>query len=181
VDIGSGNRRLGKNVINVDIHPWEQVDILADAHNLPFADSSVDGLVFSWVLEHMKDPLKVESEFRRVLRPGGCLYLSTNFIFPYHPSPRDYYRWTTEGLRELFRFWDVVEIKPTIGPMAAFLSVFQEWASLLLSFNIRWLKDLLWMFLVIATSPLKLLDLVLIHYKFAENISAGFYLIARKK
>ncbi len=180
IDIGSGNRRLGPNVVNVDIHPWEQVDILADAHDLPFADNSVDGLVFSWVLEHMKDPIKVASEFRRVLKSGGYLYLSTNFIFPYHPSPRDYYRWTSEGLRELFSDLEIVELKPTIGPMAAFLSVFQEWASLILSFNSQWLKDFLWILLVVTTSPLKLLDLLFIHYKFAENISAGFYLIARK-
>ena len=47
IDLGSGNRRLSKNIVNVDIHPWSEVDILADAHDLPFEDNSVDGVVLS--------------------------------------------------------------------------------------------------------------------------------------
>ena len=43
--------------------------------HLPFAGSSFDLVVSVWVLEHLKEPLTVLSEVRRVLRPGG------HFIF----------------------------------------------------------------------------------------------------
>ncbi len=180
-DIGSGDRRLRKDVINVDVYPWQEVDILADAHDLPFADSSSDGIVCTWVLEHMRDPSRVAKEFHRVLRPGGHLYLSTNFVLPYHPSPKDYYRWTAEGLRELFSDFEMLELKTGVGPTCAFLSVLQEWVSLALSFNIKILKDLIWILMVILTAPFKILDLVLARYAAADNIAAGLYFIAKKK
>lgn len=181
IEIGSGNRRLRRGTINVDIHPWEQVDILADAHDLPFADGTVDGVIFSWVLEHIRDPVRVAAELRRILKKGGYLYVATNFITPYHPSPQDYYRWTADGLKELFSDFEITELRPTLGPTCAMLSVLQEWAALALSFNNGLLKDLLWIAMVILTSPLKLLDFVLIRYRDAEKISAGFYLIGRKR
>lgn len=181
LDIGSGNRRLCEEIINVDVHPWKEIDVVADAHDLPFSDSSVDGIIFSWVLEHMKNPEKVISEMHRVLKSGGYLYLSTNFITPYHPSPKDYYRWTADGLRVLLKDFNIIELKPHVGPTCAFLSVFQEWLALALSFNIKILKDFLWIFFVVVTSPFKLLDIIFIHFSSAETITAGFYLVAKKK
>ncbi|TSC89665.1 MAG: methyltransferase type 11 [Parcubacteria group bacterium Gr01-1014_3] len=181
VEIGSGNRRIHPEIVNVDIHPWSMVDILADAHDLPFAENSVDGIVLSWVLEHMHDPVKVAAEINRALKPGGYLYLTTNFITPYHPSPKDHYRWTADGLRTLFKDFEMVEIGPDVGPTCALLSVFQEWVALALSFNNKTMKDFLWISMVILTSPLKVLDYLFIHYQSAETITAGFYLIAKKK
>jgi len=180
-EIGSGSRRLHPEIVNVDIHPWPEVDVLADAHDLPFKDGTLDGIVSAWVLEHLENPLQGIAEMKRVLKRDGHLYLSTNFLMPFHPSPHDYSRWTGEGLRSLFSDMEIVEVKPIIGPTASFLFITQEWLSLLLSFNISILKDLIWMFLVVATFPVKLLDLILIHYRAAEYISSGFYVIARKK
>ncbi|MHB8624871.1 MAG: class I SAM-dependent methyltransferase [Aggregatilineales bacterium] len=42
---------------------------LADA--LPLPNESFDGVVCSWVLEHVTDPPRVFAEIARVLRPGG--------------------------------------------------------------------------------------------------------------
>ncbi|MEK9186150.1 MAG: class I SAM-dependent methyltransferase [Patescibacteria group bacterium] len=181
LEIGSGNRRLHPEIVNVDIYPWEMVDVLADAHDLPFADNSVDGVIFAWVLEHMKDPVQVAKEIHRVLKPGGVLYLSTNFITPYHPSPKDYYRLTADGLRALFKYFEMLEMKPDVGPTCALLSVFQEWVALAFSFGNKFLKDLIWMTMVILTSPFKIIDYLLIHHPAAETITAGFSFIARKK
>lgn len=180
-DIGSGNRRLHPEAVNVDIHPWQYVDVLADAHDLPFADDSVDGVILSWVLEHLHDPRVFAKEAYRVLKSGGYLYISTNFITPYHPSPKDYYRWTADGLRKLFSDFEIVDLGPDVGPTCAMLSVVQEWMALALSFNSKTLKDLIWISMVVLTSPLKVLDYLFIRYKSAETITAGFYLIARKK
>lgn len=180
-DIGSGARRLRPKIVNVDVHPWTEVDIIADAHDLPFADESIDGVILSWTLEHLRDPQKVVSELRRVLKRGGYIFLSTNFVYPYHTSPNDYYRWSREGLKELLKNFEEIEFKIAVGPTSAALAVFQEWAAIALSFGIKPIKDFFWAIFVILTFPAKMLDFLLIRYKTAESIAGGFYYIGRKK
>jgi SAM-dependent methyltransferase len=50
---------------------------------LPFTGESFDVVVCLWVLEHLKEPLTVLSEVRRVLRPGGhFVFLTPNLRNP---------------------------------------------------------------------------------------------------
>jgi SAM-dependent methyltransferase len=51
-------------------------------------------------LEHVPDPKKFIDECRRILRPGGIMFCTVPFIFEYHAVPRDFYRWTHEGLTQ---------------------------------------------------------------------------------
>lgn len=51
--------------------------------HLPFAGDSFDIVVSVWVLEHVKEPLKVLREVARVLRPGGhFVFLTPNLRNP---------------------------------------------------------------------------------------------------
>ena len=51
--------------------------------HLPFAGESFDLVVCVWVLEHLKEPSKVFSEVKRVLRPGGhFVFLTPNLRNP---------------------------------------------------------------------------------------------------
>jgi SAM-dependent methyltransferase len=51
---------------------------LADADEpLPFEDASFDGVVLKDVLEHVREPVALVSEVRRVLRPGGRVFASS--------------------------------------------------------------------------------------------------------
>src|SRR3989344_2299037 len=181
VDVGSGSKKLHERVVSLDISPWKEVYIVASAFDLPFADGAVDGGISTWTIEHFDDPGKAVSEMKRVLKKGGQLFLSTNFVFPYHPSPQDYYRWSKDGLRELLKDFEELEIKPSVGPTSALLAVFQEWIAVLFSFNIKQLKDVIWILAVVLTFPVKFLDLWLIRYKTGESIAGGFYYIGRKK
>lgn len=55
----------------------------AVGERLPFAGESFDLVVCVWVLEHLREPLKVFSEVRRVLRPGGhFVFLTPNLRNP---------------------------------------------------------------------------------------------------
>lgn len=47
-----------------------------EAEQLPFKENSFDFIFASEVTEHVKDPKMVLSECRRVLRPGGKVYMS---------------------------------------------------------------------------------------------------------
>lgn len=50
--------------------------VIADAADLPFADNSFSGVLAVEVLEHLFEPQKAAEEFRRVLKPGGILFVS---------------------------------------------------------------------------------------------------------
>jgi 2-polyprenyl-3-methyl-5-hydroxy-6-metoxy-1,4-benzoquinol methylase len=49
----------------------------AEASHLPFAPGSFDAVVMLEVIEHVGEEFPVLDEIRRVLRPGGLLFLST--------------------------------------------------------------------------------------------------------
>src|ERR1700748_608382 len=51
------------------------VDIAAPGDLLPLEDSSVDFVISSHVIEHFPDPIKALKEWRRVVRPGGYIYI----------------------------------------------------------------------------------------------------------
>ena len=52
--------------------------VLADVDEpLPFEDGRFDGVVLKDLLEHVRDPVAVVREARRVLRPGGTVFASS--------------------------------------------------------------------------------------------------------
>ena len=62
-----------------------------DAQNMDFNAHSFDGAFLCWILEHVPDPLQILNEVRRVLRPGGVVYItevvnSSFFLDPYSPN-----------------------------------------------------------------------------------------------
>jgi len=55
--------------------------VQGDAHALPFADDYFDLIVSCETIEHLPLPEKGVSEFHRVTRPGGSLFLTTPNYF----------------------------------------------------------------------------------------------------
>ena len=49
----------------------------ASCYSLPLKSNSVDIIVCRWVLEHLETPERAFSEFARVLKKGGRLYIKT--------------------------------------------------------------------------------------------------------
>lgn len=58
--------------------------LMADAHNLPFADESFDLITSMAVYEHLVSPLTAALEAHRVLRPGGVFFGSSAFVYGFH-------------------------------------------------------------------------------------------------
>lgn len=54
-------------------------------------------------LEHVDIPTLFAANLVHVTKPGGHIFVSTVFDFPYHPSPKDFWRFSPDGLRVLFR------------------------------------------------------------------------------
>ncbi len=57
------------------LHPIAHY-VLADAEKLPFPDASFDRVHATWLLEHVRDPVAVLREMRRVLARGGMAHVT---------------------------------------------------------------------------------------------------------
>lgn len=62
-----------------------------NAADMDFDSESFDGAFLCWILEHVPEPLRVLNEVRRVLEPGGIIYVtevmnSSFFLDPYSPN-----------------------------------------------------------------------------------------------
>lgn len=95
-----------------DIEQGSGIDIVADAHELPFPDGSFDAVIAIEVFEHLRDPKLATSEIHRVLRPGGRAIVTVPFMFRVHGDPHDYQRFTSSGLEALFRESFEADIQP---------------------------------------------------------------------
>lgn len=101
------------------------VEILSDGR-LPLADSSMDFVLSTQVLEHVNDPELYLEEAYRVLRPGGALVLSTHGIMFYHPDPVDYWRWTGAGLKKIIAKagFEIAEFEGIMGLASSAIQLF---------------------------------------------------------
>tara|TARA_Y100000034_G_scaffold133853_1_gene200659 strand:- start:514 stop:1185 length:672 start_codon:yes stop_codon:yes gene_type:complete len=130
LDIGAGfapYKPFFKNVdkyIKMDNFEYLGVkpDIIGDALNIPLEKESVDSVFSSQVLEHVPNPQKMVDEAHRVLKKDGVCILTTHMAQVLHGEPHDYFRFTKYGLRELFKKFKYVEVKPNGG---ALLAIFQ--------------------------------------------------------
>jgi SAM-dependent methyltransferase len=106
----------GAQVIAFDLYasPWTQ--FIADAHQIPLADASVDAVWVQAVLEHVLDPWHAVTEIERVLSPRGWVYAETPFLQQVHEGPYDFTRFTESGHRWLFRRFERIDSGVVAGP-----------------------------------------------------------------
>ncbi len=181
VDLGAGPRRVAPHTVNVDLFPYEEVDVIANAARLPWADGSVDGVICKAMLEHVPDPWALVAEIRRVLREDGLVFVIVPFLIGFHSSPSDYHRWTSQGVLHLMKDFEMVEMGLRGGPTSALAWILQEWLALSLSFNLDLLYTVFYFLFGVLLAPLKLLDIILSRYKHAKKISYGFFYVGRKR
>ena len=123
---GSPYSKYFKNRVGFDIKKGEGVDVVGDAHKLPFEDNKFEIILCTEVLEHLHSPDIAISEMRRVLKKDGILILTTRFIFPIHDAPHDYYRYTKYGLKYLFKDWNILELNEEVRTMETFSVLLQR-------------------------------------------------------
>jgi len=180
LNLGSGPTRLSDRFINIDFHPYKNVDLISDVHHLPIKSSSVSGTISIAMLEHVRNPQFVVDEIHRILKPGGYVYSIVPFIFGYHSAPDDYYRWTREGIKELFSSFQAIEIGVYSGPTSSMLIILQEWLAMFFSFRSRLLYQLLYIFFMILLAPFKIIDFYLHGHPEAHKTAATLYIIGKK-
>lgn len=97
-------RKLHAQAIGVDMQPGEGVDRVLDLEDdLPWDMLGGFGHVECMsVLEHSRRPWLLAASVTRALRSGGTIFVTAPFCWRVHAYPSDYWRFTLEGLRELF-------------------------------------------------------------------------------
>lgn len=73
---------------------------LDDATHLPFDDASFDGVLCFQVLSLIREPRRFFIESARILKPGGVLFLTTDFLYPKWDD-EDVMRHTDRHLRDM--------------------------------------------------------------------------------
>ena len=82
----------GYQVVAIDIGPQYAEALTVDANQtLPFADSEFDLIWCAEVMEHLANPAFTISEFKRVLKPGGSMVMTT-------PNQKFWIFWLIESL-----------------------------------------------------------------------------------
>lgn len=69
-----------------------------------------DYVICTEVLEHTLQPFNAVNEIKRILKPGGCVFVSVPFNFRIHGPLPDCWRFTEHGLRALFGDFEIVEL-----------------------------------------------------------------------
>jgi SAM-dependent methyltransferase len=108
----------------LDPVPDYQPDIVGDIHELPLADGSVDAIICIAVLEHVRNPFQAVAEMKRVLKPGGRAFVYVPFLFYFHSEVgyySDYWRFTKEGVEELFKDFSTIEFGQSDGALVTWI------------------------------------------------------------
>jgi SAM-dependent methyltransferase len=181
-NVGSGATSYGDTVINLDIGPFPRVDVVGVAERLPIADASCDGAILMAVLEHVADAERTLLELRRVLAPGGKLFVDVPFIQGFHASPGDYRRYTEPGLRaEVERLGFEVEASGVaVGTASAAAWIASEFLALLLSGGNAGAYRLLRPMTGWLATPIKFADGWLERHPMAYTIASAVWVRARR-
>ena len=113
-------------LICINLEKDKDINVICDAHWLPFKSSVFDGAILQAVLTHVKDAPRVIKETHNTMRAGGAIYISTPFLIEYNPAPEEYVRYTHIGVRQLLSNFREIELGVAAGPFVAIFLIIQS-------------------------------------------------------
>lgn len=136
VDFGCGDMPY-RSVIEPEVGKYLGVDLEmnpAAEHHIDFdskttlPDNYCDIILSNQVLEHVDSPDGYLKEALRILKPGGTAIITTHGYWYYHPTPNDYWRWTSAGLKKTIEAagFSITSFFGIMGLAASGLQLFQD-------------------------------------------------------
>jgi SAM-dependent methyltransferase/uncharacterized protein YbaR (Trm112 family) len=179
ISIGGGPRRARDILVNINVGPYPNVEVVADAHLLPYADNSVDAIFCEAVLEHLSDPVQAVREMFRVLKPDGDVFAVTPFMQAYHGYPHHYQNFTLTGHTHLFRQngFTILDSGTCVGPLYTMVNLTSKFIKLYFTTIIALPLMILWNLFGLLIRPL---DVLLNKHKNSHMLASTTYLVARK-
>lgn len=110
----------------MDVVDTYHPDIVGDIQKMPFANSSLDGLIVIAVLQHVEDQKKAWAEIHRVLKPGGHAFIYVPFLYYYAGLKgyyKDYWRFSRDAVEMLSSAFEKVEISPVRGAIETWIYI----------------------------------------------------------
>lgn len=96
-------RQLYESAIGIDMLDGEGVDRVLNLEDpLPDDLGAFVHVECCSVLEHSRRPWLLAANLERLMLPDATIFLSVPFVWRVHDYPGDYWRFTTQGVRELF-------------------------------------------------------------------------------
>ena len=104
LDINGCVRDLFEDYIGLDQIPGRNVDMVCNAHSLPFKPEFFDVVCCLEVLEHDTNFFQTISESYRVLKQGGYFLLTARANgYEHHDYPCDYWRFSEDSFNLLLK------------------------------------------------------------------------------
>jgi SAM-dependent methyltransferase len=182
LNLGAGGTRIHPRLLNLDLYETDNMDIVTRGHRLPFRDNTLKLVVSQEVVEHLAEPAMAVAEVHRVLQPGGWFYCQVPFIIGYHPGPNDYWRFTKEGLAQMFASsgWAVRGGGISLGHGSGFYRIAVEYVAV----NFSLVHERLYLpakaLAAVLLLPVKLPDLWSHRSAQQDRIPGGYYYIVQK-
>jgi SAM-dependent methyltransferase len=164
--------------VNLDLFGLPGVDVVATAERLPFENDLFQRIECDAVLEHVEHPETVIREIERTLAPGGFGHIVVPFCHPFHEYPRDFRRYTPDGVRQMTGKLEVVGEGWRTGPTATLLVFTLEYAKTWVQW--RPARAIVHGILGWLLFPLRYLDLILLHSPGARQIGNHYYIWLKK-
>lgn len=179
ISIGGGPTRADANLLNINIGPFPNVDVIADAHNLPYANGSVDAIHCEAVFEHLHTPTLAAAEVSRVLKPGGRAYICTPFLQTYHGYPHHYQNFTLTGHAALFERagLKIIESGTCVGPTFVLRNMVSVFIANYSPSPLRLVFRAVWAVISTIIGPL---DILLRRNSSSHIMASTTYLLAEK-
>ncbi len=168
------SKALSHSLYSLDVYPSAYVNVLADAHQLPFPTNFFDLVIIQAVLEHLLDPNQAVSEIYRVLAADGLVYSEVPFMQSVHEGAFDFSRFSLSGHKYLFHKFKILSAGVHHGPLEAILFLTSHVVGLLTTRYVR----LFYYYVLIRLC--RFFDRCFFRGRLAIDIACGTYIIGQK-
>jgi SAM-dependent methyltransferase len=166
---------LGKYLgVDLDLNPLADYHVDYDSKTtLP--DNFCDIVLSNQVLEHVDSPQSYLSEALRILKPGGTAIITTHGYWYYHPTPYDYWRWTSAGLKKTIEAegFQIRSFHGIMGLAASGIQLFQD------AILLKMPKFIIPPFAFVMQSFIRLFDKI--HSQQQRDRDASLYVVVAQK
>jgi SAM-dependent methyltransferase len=182
LNIGAGFTRLSPQIRNMELDAGAGIDIVGSVEDIPSEDNRFALIITQEVLEHVENPFRAVQEIARVLKPGGKAYVQLPFMIGYHPCPKDYWRFTHEGIVQLAEQSGLrcIETGVSVGSATGFYRILVEFLAILFSLPVKQSYRGFKAIFSLLFYPVKWLDRLLALSPQAHRIAGGYFVILTK-